>query len=331
MNPSPDHWIDCLRAFLHDPPDKALGIKNHEQRALRYLAAALDVPPEEVRDDGQKAADWLASAIERLPLPKGTLRDCDGNELDPLLGQPFNRLPREALRRSSPIDGSDLTNATTIFRQAQDLSDATVDRRAAVIRALAQANGDSRLRAYGLWRLLPEALPHVSALPGDTRLMDHSIVDHCDAAMACRAALGSGRAVSLIGFSLGPVQDFIVKGRSLRDLWTGSYLLSWLTFHAMLPIIEELGPWCLTSPGLRGNALFDWWLGRAGVRDADGNPLVADAEALRCASLPNTFTALVPADRAADLARRVEAACRSEWLAISQAVQEKLHQAWGTS
>ena len=33
---------------------------------------------------------------------------------------------------------------------------------------------------------------------------------------------------SLIKFQIGPVQDFIAQARSTRDLWSGSYLLSFL-------------------------------------------------------------------------------------------------------
>lgn len=322
------HWQDCIRAFLHDPPDKALDVKGHESRAARYQAAAFDVPGDPVRDGVVKPADWLASAIERLPLPKGTLRDCDGNELDPILEQPFNRIPRDQLVRHSPIDGSDLTNVTTACRQAQDLSATTVDRRAAVIRDIAQANPDHRLRALALWRLLPDRLPHVSTLPGDTRLTDHSIIDHADATMAACAALRQSRSASLLVFSLGPVQSFIVQGRSLRDLWTGSYLLSWLTFQAMAPILQQLGPWCITSPGLRCGPLMDWWLGQQRVANADGKPIAPVPDSLRWAGLPNTFTALVPTAQAAELSRQIEAACRDAWFGICHAVRAELGKAW---
>jgi len=33
---------------------------------------------------------------------------------------------------------------------------------------------------------------------------------------------------SLLKLQIGPVQDFIAQARSTRDLWSGSYLLSWL-------------------------------------------------------------------------------------------------------
>src|SRR5437016_4767991 len=38
---------------------------------------------------------------------------------------------------------------------------------------------------------------------------------------------------SLLKLQIGPVQDFIAQARSTRDLWSGSYLLSWLMAHAI--------------------------------------------------------------------------------------------------
>src|SRR5436309_13346369 len=50
--------------------------------------------------------------------------------------------------------------------------------------------------------------------------------------------------MAFVSFFLGPVQSFIEAARSVRDLWTGSYLLSYLTFQAMRPILkrDDLNP-----------------------------------------------------------------------------------------
>lgn len=42
-------------------------------------------------------------------------------------------------------------------------------------------------------------------------------------------------------FSLGPVQEFVGKARRLRDYWTGSYLLSYLTEQAMDEVCKNGG------------------------------------------------------------------------------------------
>lgn len=323
-----NHWLDCIRAFLHDPPDKALDIRGHEQRTCESLAAALNIPEAEARAQVHKQADWLAAACERLPLPKGTL--WLNNQPMPDGEQRFNRIPPEELRRTHPTSGESLSLHLTQAR-------AQAARQTATIQHLAQANADYRLRALALWRLLPAALgDHLAALPGDTRLTDHSIIDHADAAMAACAALrhedGNSKAeaeASLLVFSLGPVQSFIVQGRSLRDLWTGSYLLSWLTSAAMRPILEQLGPWAVTSPGLRGNPLTDLWLEGQKIRTADGAEFKANGDDLRWAGLPNTFTALVPTQQAEAMAEAVKKVCHAEWKRITDAVHGRLHDAWG--
>jgi len=322
------HWVDCIRAFLHDPFDKALDVRGHEGRTLQTLNAALNTPDGEARGSAQKRSDWLASAIERLPLPMGTLW-ADGKPL-PDEAQPFNRIASESLRRTHPFSGIEIPIAHQTAK-----SQAGVDKLVKAVRAIAEQNPDLRLRAYALWRALPDTLgQEVSTLPADTRLTDHSIVDHADAAMACCAGLRhtadalteTPSSTSLLVFSLGPVQSFIVQGRSLRDLWTGSYLLSWLTYQAMVPLLQALGPWSILSPGLRGNPLCDWWLLREGVK-ADALPQT-DPNDLRWAGIPNTFTALVPAADAERLRQVVIAACQQAWQNIANAVHTKLSLAW---
>lgn len=43
----------------------------------------------------------------------------------------------------------------------------------------------------------------------------------------------------ILRFSLGPVQSFIAQSRRTRDLWAGSFLLSWLTGHAMRAVLDK--------------------------------------------------------------------------------------------
>ena len=51
-------------------------------------------------------------------------------------------------------------------------------------------------------------------------------------------------------------RSFIESARSVRDLWSGSMILSWLTFQAMLPVVEQLGPTAVIYPLLR---VFRCW------------------------------------------------------------------------
>ena len=42
----------------------------------------------------------------------------------------------------------------------------------------------------------------------------------------------------ILHFNLGPVQGFIADARRVRDLWAGSFLLSWLSGQAMAALVE---------------------------------------------------------------------------------------------
>jgi CRISPR-associated protein Cmr2 len=105
---------------------------------------------------------------------------------------------------------------------------------------------------------------------------------------------------ALLSFSLGPVQTFIGAARSVRDLWTGSYLLSWLTFRALLPVLEQHGPGALVFPDVSENPLWLW---------EQKKPL-QDRLTLLEPCLPNRFLAEVPADGRGLSAGEEGAACR---------------------
>jgi CRISPR-associated protein Cmr2 len=238
-------WSDALVAWLHDPPDKALDIRGHESRARRYAAVALGREISET--ESAILADSLASATERLPMPSGG--GVGGEErrvgpedllqsVHPLSAAPWKHpIPVESIVADSPITAS--------------------------IDAIVAPLADTKLRFLALWRLLPERLAShdgkLAVLPADTRTRDHTIWQHMDATAALAAADWGGNA-AFLSFSLGPVQSFIASARSLRDFWTGSMILSWLTFQAMLPVIEKLGPTALVFLAMRGSPFLDKWL-----------------------------------------------------------------------
>src|SRR5690606_6163253 len=109
-------------------------------------------------------------------------------------------------------------------------------------------------RFLAAWRLWPEKLTGEHELftnfPADTRNPDHTIWNHLDITAAFKAAQSDG-GPALLTFALGPVQRFIEASRSVRDLWSGSMILSWLAFRSLLPVVEQLGPAALVYPALR--------------------------------------------------------------------------------
>lgn len=303
----PARWNDLLVAYLHDPPDKALDIRAHVERARRYIAVALD-DVAEGRPGGE--ADQQAARAERLPAPHWQYLKVDPNgtlqTFHPLSGQPH------------PLDvGS--CDPDWVTRHIQHL--------------VTQAGQETERRFLVLWRLLPERLaadghPEYAYLPADTRIPDHTIWHHLDITAGLEAAqvdTVTGRA--FLSFSLGPVQGFISAARTVRDLWSGSMILSYLAFQAMMPIVREYGPTAMVYPALRGVPLLDLWLrqkrGFAGKLLPD-----PDVALKRAPCLPNRFLAVVPWGPDGAVASKLARECRDSawgaWKRIATHVRDRL-------
>ncbi len=83
-------------------------------------------------------------------------------------------------------------------------------------------------------------------------------------------------------FTLGPVQSFVAQARRTRDLWVGSFLLSWLAGQAMKVVIANGG--AILVPDVEQDALF------VAVRSG------ASGFGPAIGSLPNRFKAKVPVE-----------------------------------
>ena len=78
-----------------------------------------------------------------------------------------------------------------------------------------------------------------------------------------------------LDMSIGPVQGFVSQSRRTRDLWGSSYLLAFLSAHAIRGVVEAGG--CLVFPDVDKDCLYKWVCGRR------------EGEAPRIGSLPNHF------------------------------------------
>lgn len=116
---------------------------------------------------------------------------------------------------------------------------------------------------------------------------------------------------SLLKFQIGPVQDFIAAARSTRDLWSGSYLLSWLVAVGIRELQKKGGVMIFPNSS-SGQPLLD----------LDGAKPSDDHTRLLTPNLPNVFIATVNGD-AAELAQSVSKKIRKEWQAIAEAVWSK--------
>ncbi len=117
----------------------------------------------------------------------------------------------------------------------------------------------------------------------------------------------------LLKFQIGPVQDFIAQARSTRDLWSASYLLSWLIAAGTRKLIAQGGS--LIFPDPKGQPLLD----------ASGSwRYLVNQHGLLTPNLPNIFVAEVPAEQAAGIAGSVKSEIEDEWKSISGACYRAL-------
>lgn len=297
-------WRDMLVAFLHDPPDKALDIRGHEARAKRYLEAALQTT---IGDKEIKIpADVDAAIAERLPMPTA------GASGKRAVG-PENGL----MQIVHPL------SADAIELTVEDIQKDVVLQ---TIESLVNDLETNQQRFLAIWRKLPECLAEKDSffalLPADTRIPDHSIWNHLDITAALKEQ-ASAKGIAFLSFSLNPVQEFIAAAHSIRDLWSGSMLLSWITFHGMKPIIEKCGPTALVYPSLRGLPWLDefWLRETVGLKAAITRP---SEEELAVPCIPNRFLAVVPAHMAENIAQACKDSARNAWFQVADKIKNHL-------
>ncbi len=190
---------------------------------------------------------------------------------------------------------------------------------------------DWQKKFFLLWRFWSERAarewsPLLAYLVADTRIPDHTIWHHNAITAAFETA---GNQAAFLLFQIGPVQEFIAQARRMIDLWSGSFLLSFLISQALAVIALEIGPDCIIYPSLRGAPLLDWRWKESRLFPEDILTLGKGRlhyDELLTPSLPNRFLALVPGERGQELARKAEEAVRSLWQKIHKTVYQQLCQ-----
>ena len=287
-----EFWKRKLMAFLHDPPSKCFDIGQHEMVAERFRNEAGIEP--DAYAGFKKVCDHTASAADRFPFParKCTSRFTGGEDF------PFKHpFCKSTLVFNVPVETAEL--AEEQFQKTAGGIPRDIDWK-------------SKFFLY--WRRWPEESarhdPRLAYLPADTRIPDHTIWNHMALTSAMQSCVNEQGKLNpaFLQFQIGPVQSFIAAAKSTRDLAAGSYLLAWLTAHAMKAVADEVGPDALIYPNLRGQPIFDLLYkplyDRLVFEGVDGKETLwermygGDASArLLCPTLPNRFCALIPAWR----------------------------------
>ncbi|CAB5504088.1 CRISPR-associated RAMP Cmr2 [Bathymodiolus thermophilus thioautotrophic gill symbiont] len=114
--------------------------------------------------------------------------------------------------------------------------------------------------------------------------------------------MGNNPKIQTLHFSLGPVQGFIIQARRTRDLWAGSFLLSWLSAQAM----AEVGKEAMIFPKIENDPIYK------AICNEGGNPYIA--------TLPNRFQATVGSDFDVE---RLKNKINNEWKKLADTVFKK--------
>ncbi|MGH7265539.1 MAG: type III-B CRISPR-associated protein Cas10/Cmr2, partial [Candidatus Rokuibacteriota bacterium] len=308
-----------IEAMLHDPPGKVptLWYRSHERFSEELVEAVLSRAPRHGGVVGE--ADRYASACDRKGLPRDPIDFRVDFLREPRIVHPLSGTAYDlgSLRDQDP------ESIETVQRDA-------VDR---LVRAAGGPGADPERLYWTLWRCLEGGLIEDSPvgklwryLPADTRVPDHSIWDHMRLAAAFAGALPDP---ALLVFSFGPVQALIEAARRTADLWSGSFLLSWLAWRAMRELVREQGPDVVLFPDLNGQPLVDRWLenergwpiGEGGVPSGRSS---SRRDRSQVASLPNRFLALVPRAEGERLARGCEAGLESATREFARACLDDL-------
>ncbi len=117
---------------------------------------------------------------------------------------------------------------------------------------------------------------------------------------------------AVLVMSIGPVQDFIAQARRSRDLWFGSHALSEMSRAAARAAAEEDGVELVFPALVKGDPELEPC--EAPVRDASGSPPL---------NVGNHLLAVVPAEKAAAIARAMNEAALGRWRHLAATARAK--------
>jgi CRISPR-associated protein Cmr2 len=323
------YWRRKLDAYLHDPLSKPTDVKTHVQAAEALSAADMIQPDERY----EKQADFQAAAADRLAFPKSAHLKAPFDGKDFPFHHPLS--PECTYRADGTITPGKIDEISQQTRTILNHPDPRLDYLV-------------RWRFQRLWSQWSE--PSTAFFPADTRIPDHSLWHHLSITSAFQGCFDRDpdRRVSLLLFSIGPVQPLIEAARRIGDLWSGSYLLSYLVADLLAEISREFGPDHVLFPSVWAQPLVDLqlseeWQNATLVQAEVAGRMIPTlweqlwdhphGEARRSlyttSSLPNRFLALLPRSDAAATARRLTQRLQERLQAIGQSVLDTLdrHQA----
>jgi CRISPR-associated protein Cmr2 len=290
-------WKLKLKAILHDPPYKILAFATQESDAKKekeYINKTLQEIPhhknekdqhklhekwadellfyilgdECVKDETVELADHIASTQSRIIIKpnfkeKNKEDEYNKNTLvkieEAYFIDIFNN--NQTNNNKTKVSYPKADNVISVFLKLRDLKISCSDSKSK--EKDEKENQRLKLIFLFLWRFYPEIFKEIEYSPADTRAPNHSIYDHLVQTSAITSALkydDKNTVPAFLLFTIGPVQSFISKARKTSDLWAGSYMLSYLIWKTMEPLIDHFGPDIIIFPSLLNQPLVDKYL-----------------------------------------------------------------------
>jgi CRISPR-associated protein Cmr2 len=299
------NWEDKIKAFLHDPPSKALNIPGHKEMSEKLLDIWY------IAKGGDELYDQISASADRPGIP-GHKEECSVDFIEiPELTHPISSGRLKLNLRINKKNVAELEEylVSALKDVALNEKDTSKSKFFTLLEGLKQNLSANEPYLYGVW----------NKIPADTRTPDHSIWHH-DALVSALATCKNEPYFFV--FSLGPVQGFISEARKLRDLWVGSMVLSYLAWVGIRVICDTFGPDHIVYPSLSDQPFFF-----EHIKEKKLSEIFEEIthEQQRIASFPNKFVAILPKKAIEATGRQIEEAIRNEWKAISAFVYSKVY------
>lgn len=239
-------------ALLHDPPHKPYLMIKRERHEEVAIDLAWRVFGDEIArllsDERIRIADRIAASFDRWPLSI-------------FMGEKY-------IHGAFPAKELVLKNIVSPNMEQKLESESILENYKRYIDRLHNALNhisDWGLK-YHVFYILYELLWIASDLPlgpAETRVPTHTVFDHnyATAAMVNWVIYEKDKINGLlVGLNVAGVQEFIASSRKLRDAWASSYIVSALTWYAIIELVDKLGPDVVLTPSLRMNPFYLSWL-----------------------------------------------------------------------
>lgn len=322
MTKSPNYWQNKIAAYLNESVVKVFDIEHRENNAKAIQESLKGITTTADANKIQQA-QYIASGLTRAALPYDSSESLVLKH--PLVEKQKIDFPMKSVQVDKWIDDIKRLLETDLAYLSKDLPE----------EVKAKAIFDYLFFAYNK-QLRKENIGGLGAqwdiLPADTRIPDHPMWHHFGMNSAIYSALernpdDSKENLSLVVYSITPVQDFIGKARKLRDYWTGSVLLSYLAFMGITAVMEELGPDHILYPSLQNQSLVEQWLVQRTpeLKDLlaeDGNLKTLNEDSQSIASFPNKFVFLCNNQDVEAICTLIETKIKKAWEDTSGIVKD---------